>query len=56
MKHIQLSRENHADAAFTTFKKAYSLLCEEEKQRGPVEHKGIDQIHALNVKTQSNFK
>ena len=39
-----------------TVKKAYSLLCEEEKQRGLVEHKGIDQTHAMNVKTQSNFK
>ena len=37
-------------------KKAYSLLCEEEKQQGLVEHKGIDQNHAMNVKTQSNFK
>ena len=39
-----------------TVKKAYSLLCEEEKQRRLVEHKGIDQTHAMNVKTQSNFK
>lgn len=39
-----------------TVKKAYSLLCEEEKQRGLVEHKRIDQTHAMNVKTQSNFK
>ncbi|KAB5544982.1 hypothetical protein DKX38_013094 [Salix brachista] len=33
-----------------TVKKAYALLCEEEKQRGLVEHKGNEQIHAMNVK------
>ena len=39
-----------------TVKKASYLLCEEEKQRGLIEHKGIYQTHAINVKTQSNFK
>jgi hypothetical protein len=33
-----------------TVKKAYSLLCEEEKQRGLVEHKVTEQVHAMNVK------
>jgi hypothetical protein len=33
-----------------TVKKAYSLLCEEEKQRGMAEHKINDQIHAMNIK------
>jgi len=33
-----------------TVKKAYSLLYEEEKQRGLVEHKVTEQVHAMNVK------
>jgi hypothetical protein len=33
-----------------TVKKAYSLLCEEEKQRGLVEHKVTEQVQAMNVK------
>ncbi|KAG5555708.1 hypothetical protein RHGRI_006375 [Rhododendron griersonianum] len=39
-----------------TVKHAYSLLCEEEKQRGLVEHKSIDQTHAMHVKTHPHFK
>lgn len=39
-----------------TVKNAYPLLCEEEKQRGLVEHKSIDQTHAMNVKAHSHFK
>ncbi|KAJ4728985.1 Retrovirus-related Pol polyprotein from transposon TNT 1-94 [Melia azedarach] len=39
-----------------TVKKAYSLLCEEEKQRGLVEHKIAEQVHAMNLKAPSNFK
>ncbi|KAH7849529.1 hypothetical protein Vadar_019140 [Vaccinium darrowii] len=39
-----------------TVKNVYSLLCEEEKQRGLVEHKSIDQTHAMNVKTHPHFK
>lgn len=39
-----------------TVKNVYSLLCEEEKQRGLVEHKSIDQTHAMNVKTHPPFK
>jgi len=33
-----------------TVKKAYSLLCKEKKQRGVVEHKVNEQVHAMNVK------
>jgi hypothetical protein len=33
-----------------TVKKAYSLLCEEEKRRGLVEHKVTEQVQAMNVK------
>uniref|UniRef100_A0A6N2KIH2 Retrotransposon Copia-like N-terminal domain-containing protein n=1 Tax=Salix viminalis TaxID=40686 RepID=A0A6N2KIH2_SALVM len=33
-----------------TVKKAYSLLCEEKKQRGMAEHKINEQVHAMNVK------
>ncbi|KAF7152343.1 hypothetical protein RHSIM_Rhsim01G0110400 [Rhododendron simsii] len=39
-----------------TVKKAYSLLCEEEKQRELTEHKSTEQVHAMNVKASSNFK
>ncbi|KAF7116106.1 hypothetical protein RHSIM_RhsimUnG0038000 [Rhododendron simsii] len=39
-----------------TVKKAYSLLCEEEKQRGLTERKNTEQVHAMNVKASSNFK
>lgn len=39
-----------------TVKKAYSLLCEEEKQRGLIEHKNTEQVHAMNFKASSNFK
>ena len=34
-----------------TIKKAYALLCEEEKQRGLTEAKGINIVHAMNVKS-----
>lgn len=33
-----------------TVKKAYSLFCEEEKQKGLVEHKITKQFYAMNVK------
>jgi hypothetical protein len=33
-----------------TIKKAYSLLREEEKQRGLVEHKITKRVYAMNVK------
>ena len=33
-----------------TVEKAYSLLCEEEKQRGLAEHKINEQVNAMNIK------
>ncbi|KAF8390314.1 hypothetical protein HHK36_024839 [Tetracentron sinense] len=39
-----------------TVKKAYSLLCEEEKQRGLTETKSSDLIHAMSIHTYDNSK
>ncbi|XP_048229747.1 uncharacterized protein LOC125370076 isoform X2 [Ricinus communis] len=39
-----------------TVKKAYALLCEEEKHQGLTEAKGIDIVHAMNVKIHDNSK
>ena len=39
---------------FPIVKKAYSLLCEEEKQRGLVEHKVNEQVYVMNVKRSSS--
>ncbi|KAJ0011025.1 hypothetical protein Pint_34053 [Pistacia integerrima] len=40
----------------STVKKAYSLLCEEEKQRGLTETKSSDLIHAMSIHTYDNSK
>ncbi|KAJ0011146.1 hypothetical protein Pint_34044 [Pistacia integerrima] len=40
----------------STAKKAYSLLCEEEKQRGLTETKSSDLIHAMSIHTYDNSK
>lgn len=42
--------------SFSIVRKTYSLLCEEEKQSGLFEHKEVNQVHAMNVKSQPNFK
>ncbi|XP_055962093.1 uncharacterized protein LOC130015632 [Mercurialis annua] len=39
-----------------TVKKAYAFLCEEEKQRGLAESKVVEQVHAINFKSTSNYK
>ncbi|KAL5756449.1 hypothetical protein ACOSP7_020879 [Xanthoceras sorbifolium] len=39
-----------------TVKKVYSLLCEEEKQRGLIEIKGIDLVPAMSIKTHDNSR
>lgn len=39
-----------------TVKKAYSLLREEEKQRGLTEAKGIDLIHAMSIKARDKSR
>ncbi|KAJ0090511.1 hypothetical protein Patl1_13074 [Pistacia atlantica] len=39
-----------------TVKKAYSFLCEEEKQRGLAETKSSDLIHAMSIHTYDNSK